>query len=31
MEAAFKLDGMQIESIIDKLVPLIAAPKAWPN
>lgn len=27
MEAAFKLDDMQIENIIDKMVPLIAAPE----
>ena len=27
MEAAFKLDDMQIENIIDKTVPLIAAPE----
>ena len=26
MEQAFKFDGMQIEAILDKLVPLIAAP-----
>jgi hypothetical protein len=27
MQAAFKLDDMQIEEILDKLVPLIAAPE----
>jgi hypothetical protein len=27
MDAAFKLNDMQIENIIDKLVPLIAAPE----
>lgn len=27
MDAAFKLNDMQIEAIIDKLVPVIAAPE----
>ena len=27
MNPAFKLNGMQIENIIDKLVPLVAAPE----
>lgn len=27
MEKAFKLDGLQIEAILDKLVPLIAKPE----
>lgn len=29
MEKAYKLNGAQIESILDKLVPLIAEPKDY--